>query len=117
MWIIKHVLWCKTNFCCCHISKESIATTFLTKELMDYAGFYFEYTIFLSFSLEKAIQNKDYWCVEVSGLHYNSFILFLLLLTAAIYHHLIVVCKHWGSYRDIKDYNAASMLPRDLDKF
>ena len=113
MWIIKHVLWCKTNFCCCHISKESIATTFLTKELMDYAGFYFEYTIFLSFSLEKAIQNKDYWCVEVFGCITVSF----FQPTAAIYHHLIVVCKHWGSYRDIKDYNAASMLHRDLDKF
>ena len=35
-----------------HISKESIATTFLTKELMDYAGFYFEYTIFLFLSRE-----------------------------------------------------------------
>ena len=55
--------------------------------------------------LEKVIQNKDYWCVEVFG--YNNFILFL---AAAIYHHLIVVCKHWGSYWDIKEPNALFIM-------
>ena len=73
--------------------KESSTTSFLTKELMDYAEVYFEYT-------RMGIQNKDYWCVEVFG--YTNFI---LLPAAAIYHHLIVVCKHWGSYGDIKETN------------